>query len=118
MTIVEQLQAIADSKASLGYLAHFKADLHQHDRYQLDGSKAGQRYLWILRECGTALFPVAIGHDPVWATYWLHQGNQSDVPSLAYLVSVSGDGAVAGEVKPVTYTQAINLANECYPLHR
>jgi hypothetical protein len=109
MTVFDQLVQIAAAKAPVGYLRAYRNDLFEHDRNALDAPKS-DRYIWILRECGTELFPVAIGHDAIWATYWLTQGNSRDVPSLAYLVTLA-----TAKVEPVTYERAECLAREAHP---
>jgi hypothetical protein len=115
MTVYYQLVDIAAEKHSAGYLNHYTADLTEHDKRTLAQSQAGQRYIWILRTHGTALFPVAAGHDSVWATYWLDKGNDSRAPSLCYLISIASDGGTVGTVKAITYDRARRLATEPHP---
>lgn len=115
MSVYCQLAAIAAEKHSAGYLHHYTADLTTHDQHSLSLTKAGERYLWILRSHGTQLFPVAAGHDAAWATYWLDKGNDSKAPSLCYLISIASDGGTAGSVKPVSHERARRLATEPHP---
>jgi hypothetical protein len=113
--IYEKLVAIAAQQSSLGYLAHYQDDLHVHDKRTLDGAKHGQRYLWVLRTCGTALFEIESGHDSVWATYWLDQGNIRDTPSLVYLITIASDGADSGVISKISYDYARTLASLPHP---
>lgn len=115
MSIYQKLVAIAAEQSAKGYLAHYRNDLHVHDKRTLDGAKHGQRYLWILRDCGTELFEIESGRDSVWATYWLDQGNMRDTPSLAYLILVASDGAESGTVSPIDYDRARSLASLPHP---
>lgn len=115
MTIYDQLATIANDKSSLGYLAHYKADLHRIDRDTLNNARAGSRYLWVLRDCGTELFEIAAGRESVWVTYWLDQGNRRDTPSLTYLIDVASDGATNGTVRPISYASTRKLAAVPHP---
>lgn len=114
MRIYDRLEAIAGEKAAEGYLRAYQADMTTHDRRTLDESKLGQRYLWILRDCGTEMFHIASGKEAIWATYWLRKG-QTTTPSLPYLVTVTADGGAHGLVVPTDYDTAIELANEPHP---
>lgn len=114
MTIYERLEAIATEKTAEGYLRAYRADLTKYDLLELERSKAGDRFIWILRDCGTELFAIASGKDAVWATYWLGRGNSS-TPSLPYLVTVTADGGASGSVVPTDDESAIELANIPHP---
>jgi hypothetical protein len=105
ISIYDQLVQIAADKASQGYLAHYRDDLFRIDRNSLE-TPIADRYIWILRGCGTALFPIATGHDALWATYWLNQGNTPESPSLAYLLTLADNS-----VRPITYERATQLAH-------
>jgi hypothetical protein len=110
MTLYQQLAKITAGKAADGYLRAYEADLHKHDRTELEAPRC-DRYVWILRGCGTALFPVAVGHDPVWCTYWLEPiSNERDTPNLAYLVDVPRN-----RVRSITYDEARRLAEIPHP---
>jgi hypothetical protein len=104
-SVYDQLVQIAADKAPQGYLAHYRDDLFRIDRECLEAPIAGQ-YIWILRTCGTALFPIAVGHDALWATYWLDRGNTRESPSLAYLLTLADNS-----VRPITYERATQLAH-------
>lgn len=108
--LYSKLVEIATAKSEEGYLRYYQKDLHTHDRATLETVKSGECWLWILRDCGTALFPIAQGHDPVWATYWIKEGDSRTVPSLCYLITVDG-----GTVEPISDTRAIELANIPHP---
>jgi hypothetical protein len=115
MTVYESLALIAESNTPKGYLAHYKNDLHVIDKDTLAKTEAGQQYIWILRECGTQLFPVAAGHDSLWATYWLDNGNRRDTPSLCYLITVTSTSARDGTVAPISYDRTRRLAALPHP---
>lgn len=112
-TIYETLARIAAEKAPLGYLAGYAADLHKHDRATLDTAAPGQQYVWLLRDRGTELFPVASGLNPAWLTYWLKPGSHGRAtPPLAYLVTV---GANERAVRSITHDAAERLAHKPHP---
>jgi hypothetical protein len=111
MDIYETLARIAAEKAPLGYLAGYANDLHKHDKATLESATLGQQYVWLLRECGTQLFPVAGGLNPVWLTYWLEH-YAPNIPPLAYLVTVRGHNST---VRPITHEAAERFAREPHP---
>lgn len=112
ISVFDELCDIAESKKPLGYLRAYERDLYEHDKNTLDINPYGaSRWLWVLRGCGTALFPIGVGHDAVWATYWLTRGNERETPSLAYLIDLN----MAHRVKPVDYDRATRLANTPHP---
>jgi len=102
MTIYETLCGIVDNNP--GHLTAYKNDLHVIDKGVLESVQPGSRYLWVLRECGTQLFEIASGHQPIWVTYWLTPGN------LAYLVDVD-----SGKVEPISHDKARELAQTPHP---
>jgi hypothetical protein len=112
ITVFDELCAIAEDNKSSGYLRAYERDLYEHDRNTLATNPYGAtRWVWILRGCGTALFPVGVGHDHNWATYWLEAGNERDTPSLAFIV----DESMVHRVRPIDYARAGRLAREPHP---
>lgn len=100
MGVYERLVSIAAEHAAAGYLAHYERDLHVHDKGTL-AAYPGVEWVWLLRSHGTALFPVGVGHNPAWVTYWLdHDGNPAP---LAF--RILGD-----RVEPIDHTKARRLA--------
>jgi len=110
-TIYDRLSAIAESKRNEGYLSAYANDLHVHDRATLERAEPTQRFLWILRENGTALFPIAIGHDSAWATYWFRDSYSIRVKPLCYLI----DPSARNPVRAIDYDRAERLAKEPAP---
>lgn len=108
--IFDRLVAIADANPHL--LTAYRNDLHGHDKVELTGAARSDRYIWILREHGTELFPVGYGLDPVWATYWLESRTYIVAP-LAYEVDLK-----AGTVAQITYDRARELASIPHPCGR
>jgi hypothetical protein len=110
------LASIADSNAAGGYLRGYSADLHEHDKRTLAESKAGDRFVWALRDHGTELFAIAAGRDAVWLTYWLDGGGCSAaLPALCFLVEVLADGGASGKVSPISHDKARKLAAIPHP---
>jgi hypothetical protein len=114
-TVFEQLVAVADGLRRDGYLSSFEADLTVHDRKSLEQSRAGASFVWAIRECGTAMHPIAAGLDSVWLTYWLDAGNSSRAPTRCYLVQVTADGGALGNVRAITDDKARKLASKPHP---
>ena len=112
MTTYDKLLAIASSKMGSGYLRGYETDLTTHDRMTLLGAVEGAQYVWLLREHGTELFPIASGLNPVWATYWLDAGDSARVPTLAFHVTV---GAGDREVMAISPERARRLASVPHP---
>jgi hypothetical protein len=109
MTVFESLVALATKHGNKGYLRSYKNDLMVHDCASLAKAETGARFVWILRESGTALFPVAVGHDSAWCTAWLTTCNSSAIPSLAFEIKITGAKG-NGTVKAITYAEATRLA--------
>lgn len=112
-TVYDKLAAIAADKAPLGYLRAYANDLHVIDRDTLATAPEGARFVWALRPCGTALFPIGVGHDMVWLTYWLDSGNIPATPTLTYLVEVTSDG---GKVQAISHALARKLSAIPHPV--
>jgi hypothetical protein len=115
MLVYDSIVAVARAKQKQGYLQEYADDLFVHDRKTLNDAKLGDQFLWILRDCGTGLFPIGVGHDPLWATYWLDQGNSRANPSLVYLLTV---GAATNAVMPIDYDRARKFAAIPHPRGR
>lgn len=110
-TIYQQLKTIA--KANPQHLRHYATDLTNHDRATLSRSLPGERFVWILRTCGTELFQVGVGRDPVLVTYWLTPGNSvAPPPPLAFLMTVAAARGKAGIVEAISHERARALAFE------
>jgi hypothetical protein len=115
VSVIDQLTAIAAGKFADGYLRAYANDLHVIDRDTLEKSKAGDRFVWALRDCGTQLFQVASGHDSIWLTYWLDQGDVRDTPTLCWSVVVGGDSGASGDVHLISRDRARALASIPHP---
>lgn len=115
LTVFDQLTQIAAPLQLQGYLRAYEADLTKHDRNTLAESSKGDRFVWAIRECGTQLFPVATGLDPVWLTYWLDKGNSSRIPTRCYQISVTRDGGADGAVLSISDNAARRLAAIPHP---
>jgi hypothetical protein len=109
-TIYEQLEAIAADHPEL--LRHYRADLTTHDRRVLEDVQAGTKWLWILRRCGTTLFPLHDNVGPLWATYWLDGSPGREKGTLAFHISMGHGGH--GTVTPISHDQAKAYAREGY----
>lgn len=108
MTVYEKIVAIAESNKAAGYLRAYEADLTKHDQNTLANASSSQRFVWILRESGTQLFPIAAGHDPIWCTYWFATGKS--LPCLTFFIDMDKES-----VKPITYEQARKFAKIPHP---
>jgi hypothetical protein len=113
--IIDRLARIAGFFATDGYLKAYSDDLFVHDRRSLERSKAGDRFVWALREAGTQLFPIAAGMDSIWLTFWLDQGNMRAVPTKCYVVRVLADGGADGKVTAISDDTARKLASLPHP---
>lgn len=91
-------------------LTAYRDDLFVHDKTSLADAKAADEYVWLLRKCGTALFPLRIGREPIWATFWL------DPPEVkAFHVRVAEDGGASGTVRAITHTDVRELVSQPAP---
>ena len=91
------------------------ADITEHDLNVCLSMKAGDRWLWMLRDCGTVMFPIAQGQLPGWATYWLDERQGHGQTIVPFLITVTKDQGLDGTVRPITHERAIKLANEPPP---
>lgn len=110
MTLYMNLLEIVSDNPNL--LRHYKRDLTEHDRRVLNDSKPGDRFVWILRQCGTALFPIGKGFDPIWATYWLKGSSGCEKGTLPFYIEVTGQDE--GCVLSLEHHEAGELAREGY----
>lgn len=96
------------ARSSSDTLRAYRTDLWLHDQYRLVyDSRAGDEFIWILRDAGTELFRLYQGDDPVAVEYWLsptHRHNK------AYHV-VCTDAGGYGTLKRITAERAVELAS-------
>jgi hypothetical protein len=89
-------------------LVAYKEDLHEHDRNRLAKSKAGDRFVWLLRTHGTEMYLLNAGppgNDGL--AYWLRENSSF----VTFLITVKHDGG-EGTITSITHEQAIALCNE------
>lgn len=106
-TIYAQLKAISD--ANPDWLGAYRADLTTHDKRSCMAMKPGERWLWLIREDGTHLYPLTGEHDPEWLTFWI-SGPGGYGKRVACLIRSEGKGH--GTVERIKLEDAERLANE------
>lgn len=108
-TIYAQLKAIADANPDL-LLVH-RTNLTTNDKRSCMAMKPGERWLWLLREDGTHLYPLTGELDPVWFTFWI-SGPGGYGKLVTCLIRSEGKGH--GTVERIKLEDAERLANESW----
>lgn len=108
-SIYRQLVKIADARPDL--LQSFRTDLTVHDQKACATMQPGERWLWVLRTCGTQVFPVGHGQEPVLITHWL----EANPECVVYLITPTEPDGQAGTVKRISHDKARELAREPPP---
>jgi hypothetical protein len=101
MTIYQKLVQICAENPSL--LVSYKTDLTKHDLDTLEHSKAGERYIWVLRERGTQMHPLERGEDPHFVTYHIKNSREAQY----YLITCAGTNL--GDVVRISVEEAERL---------
>ena len=99
------------SKLPIAYRSDISADLDSLLKYERSG--AVMEFVWLLRECGTVLFPIRVGASPVHVTHWLDEKNGQIVEAyhLTAVKSLIEPGAIEYQLKPIGWAEASRLAN-------
>ena len=90
-------------------LLAYRTDFWLHDQFTLlYGTRAGDEFVWIVRDAGTELFRLYQGSDPLAVSYWLGP----DYPRNRAYHLVCTDSNGYGTATPITAEQAVELAGQ------
>ncbi|WP_448205390.1 hypothetical protein [Azospirillum sp. sgz302134] len=115
--LYRKLEAIKDAHPHL--LAAYKRDFLVHDRRKIRSFKPGERWLWLLRNYGTIMFPIGAGQNPIWVTHHLAEYPQAVVALITVTEATTAlPVRVDGTVQLITHDKAMRLAKEPPPKDR
>ena len=89
-TLQKMAHAAQRMRAERGLFSHYRRDLFFWDRsIMLMGSDTDQ-YVWLVKECGTAILRIADGWRPIAIDYWIENTQNHQ----AFLVDVANEMVV------------------------